>query len=136
MPGLYMSSALIHRARWVGYERGTTRNDQGEVAQVAVTGPWIPARLMERGGVSSKARSGSGGASAEARVARSYELLLGAVDETGVPVTFPTASAEFETDCPILGSPTIPLDGDPEVLNNGVDLIGYLIYAEVPLDRS
>lgn len=135
MPVLYMQSALIHRARWVGYERGNTRNAQGEYAQVATTGPWIPARLMERGGVSSKARGTSGGG-AEARVARSYELLLGAVDVNRQAVVFPTASAEFETDCPILGSPTIPLDGDPEVLNNGKDLIGYLIYAEVPLDRS
>lgn len=129
-----MASALIHRARFVGYERSGVRNDQGEYPEAPVTGPWIPARLMERGGVSAKARSND--SSSEARVARSYELLLGCVDETGTPVVFPSASATFETDAPILGSPTIPLDGDPEVLNNGVDLIGYLIYAEVPLDRS
>ena len=113
------------------------RNEQGEYPTVALAGPWIPARVMERGGVSAKTRGSDGGeTSTEARVSRAYELLLGSQDETGIPVARPSASATFETDCPILGSPTIPLDGDPEVLNNGTDLIGYLCYGEVPLERS
>ena len=129
-----MASALIHRARFVGFERGVTRSDQGEYEQVAVTGPWIAARVMERGGVSAKARTDA--ADSEARVARSYEILVGCVDETGAAVTFPTGSTTLQTDAPILNSPTIPLDGDPEVLNDGTKVIGFLCYGEVPLDRS
>lgn len=97
-------------------------------------GAWIPARVMERGGVAAKARGAQ--ASTEARVARSYEMLLGSEDENGAAVEQPTASSVFETDCPVLGSPTIPLDGDPEVLNDGDTLIGYLVYGDVPLERS
>jgi hypothetical protein len=129
-----LETALIHRARLVGQERAGSRTAQGEFPTVLVTGPWIPARVMERGGVATKARGGQD--STEARVARSYELLLGASDEMGGPVALPTGSSVFETDCPILGSPTIPLDGDAELLNNGTDLIGFLCYGDVPLERS
>lgn len=129
-----METALIHRARLVGSERGSTRSAQGEYERVPVTSPWIPARLMERGGVAAKAR-GTGG-STEARVVRSFELLIGAEDESGAAVEEPTASGLYETDCDVLGSPTVVLSGDPELLNDGDDLIGFLCWAEVPKERS
>lgn len=91
---------------------------------------------MERGGVAPETRGGGAVPEPDVRVARGYELLLGAVDENNDPVAKPTASDVFETDCPILGNPTIPLAGDPEVLNTGTDLVGYDCYGEVPLERA
>lgn len=129
-----MRSALIHRARVIGQRRGATRNAQGAYEQEPFTGPWIPARLMERGGVAAKARRGQ--EAVEARVDRGYELLLDFEDETGATVDRPTASSVFETDCPVLGSPTVELNGEPELLNNGADMIGYCCYGDVPKDRA
>jgi hypothetical protein len=129
-----IESALIHRAREVGWTRGSTRSAQGEYQQVAELGPWIPARLMGRGGVAPKTRAAN--VSTEAGVQGAYELLLGPVDEDSNPIQAPTASSVFETDCPVLGSPTISLNGEPEILTNGADLYGFLCYGDVPLDRS
>ena len=131
-----MRSALIHRARQVGSRRAPTRSDQGSYDTEPTTGPWIPARLMERGGVAAKSRPGGQQPSSEARVQRGYELLLGPVDENGDATERPTASAVYETDCAVLGSPTIELSGDPEVLTNGTALIGFLCYGDVPKDRA
>jgi hypothetical protein len=131
-----MESALIHLARQVGSRRGVTRNAQGAYDQELVTGPWIPARVMERGAVAAKSRAGGQQPSSEARVQRGYELLVGPEDEAGADVERPTASSTFETDCPALGSPTIELSGEPEVLNDGEDLIGYVCFGDVPEDRS
>lgn len=129
-----MRSALIHRARLVGSRKGVTRDAQGSYGREPVQGPWIPARVMERGGVAGKSRAREN--STEARVVRGYELLLYTTDEHGDPVDKPTAAAVFETDCPVLGSPTIALSGEPEVLNNGVDLIGYSCQGDVPAERT
>lgn len=129
-----LETALIHRARQVGSTRGVTRSAQGEYQRVAFTGPWIPARVMGRGSVAPKARGGT--ASTEAHVTGAYELLLGSLDETGVAVEPPTASSVYETDCAVLGSPKLELNGEPETLTNGVELLGYLAYGDVPLDRS
>jgi len=129
-----VDSALIHRARLVGQKRGAVRSAQGSYAREPIEAPWIPARVMERGAVAAKSRRGQ--QTTEARVQRGYELLIGPVDEDGAPVEKPTASARFETDCPILGNPTIELSGEPEVLTNGVDLIGYMAYGDVPGERS
>jgi hypothetical protein len=127
-----LETALIHRVRAVGSQRGATRSAQGEYERVPVTGPWIPARVMERGGSAAKAR----GPATESRVARGYELLIAGEDELGVLVARPTASTVFESDCPVLGDPVIELNGEPEVLNNGEELIGFLCYGDVPLERS
>lgn len=129
-----IDSACIHRARQVGTSRGASRNAQGEYERDAVVGPWIPARVMLRGSVTPKTRGAN--TSSEARVAQGYELLLAPADETGAPFDDPTASMVFETDCAILDSPTLELNGEPERLNDGVQLIGWLCYGDVPLDRA
>jgi hypothetical protein len=125
---------MVHRARFTGRQRSGARDGQGAYPSVVVTGPWIPARLMERGGVASKSRRGQ--ATVAAVVERGYELILDSEDENGQEYPRPTASALFETDCPILGSPLVVVTGEPEVLNNGDDLIGYLLTADVAKDRS
>lgn len=129
-----MQAALIHRARQVGTRRGAQRGEQGAYEMERFEGPWIPARVMERGGTAAKARRSP--QTTAARVERGYELLLGPVDVAGAPVEKPTASMVFETDCPILDSPTVELDAEPEVLNNGTALIGYLATGDVPKDRA
>lgn len=129
-----IESACIHRARQVGTVRGSTRSAQGEYERVPFTGPWVPARVMLRGAVSPKSRGAN--VSTEARTVRGYELLLEAEDETGAPIDAPTANSVFETDCPVLGNPTITLNGEPEWLNNGDELFGYMAYGDVPLERA
>lgn len=89
---------------------------------------------MERGSVAAKQRRGP--QTVATRVERGYELLIGPVDENGEPVGKPTASAVFETECAVLGDPVVELNGEPEVLTNGVDLIGYLAYGDVAVDRA
>ena len=89
---------------------------------------------MERGGVAAKARRRP--QTSDARVERGYEILLDTVDVDGFAIEKPKATAIVETDCPVLGSPTIQLSGEPEALNNGVDLIGYMAYGDVPADAA
>lgn len=129
-----MQGALIHRARLVGRRRGTVRNSQGAFDMEPFVGPWIRARVMERGSVAPKNRRSP--ETSAARIERGYEILLDAVDLAGAPVAKPTASATFETEVVVLGSPTILLSGEPEVLTNGVRIIGYLCHGDVPGDRS
>lgn len=132
-----MRHSLIHRARLVGTRRvePAERDAQGAYATEAFTGPWIRARVMERGAVGAKRRRRPE-ESTEARVERGYELLLDFIDLAGDPVEKPTAAATFETDCPILNDPVIVLSGEPEVLNTGSRLIGFMAYGDVPKERS
>lgn len=115
-----MQSALVHRARLLERVVGT-RNAQGERETTVVAGPFFRARLMERGAAREGRRRQS---STDARVARGYELLASPTDENGELVVL-TASCEVETDCPVLGSPTIQLDAQPELLTNGTERIGW-----------
>lgn len=125
-------SGMIHRARVISRERAA-RNAQGEYESEPVTGAWFNARLMQRGGVNAKQRrEGTGG---DARVVRGYELLAQPNDENGDPVVL-SASALVQTDCPLLGSPTLELSGEPEKLNNGTRHIGWMAYADKPKDVS
>lgn len=124
---------LIHRARLLPRGR-TARNAQGEYEEAAgAAGPWFAARLMERGGPASKSRRRP--QSTEAVVERGYELLADTVDQAGGPVVL-TASSLVETDCEVLGSPTLELSTRPEKLTNGVDHIGWLAYAAAPSDAA
>lgn len=118
----------------VGRERAPARTAQGAYPTALIEAPWIDARVMERGSVAPKSRRWP--YTTEARIVRGYELLLDGVDEFGDVVAKPTASAVFETDCPVLGSPVLTLSGETEVLTNGEDLIGYLCHADVPAERS
>ena len=118
----------------VGQQRVGPRSAQGAYAEGPLEGPWIAARVMERGGVAAKTRGRPD--STEARVARGYELLLDFIDELGEFVAKPPASAVFETDCPILGNPRIELSGEPEILNDGEELIGYMAFGDVPAERA
>lgn len=128
-------SGLIHRARVVGQARTGTRNEQGEMEEVPDTGPWILARVMERGGVAPGSRRSQ--FSTAERVSQGFEMLLDTVDdETGADVDVPVAGSTWETDCPVLGSPTLTLSGDGDTLNNGSELIAYDCYATVPKDRA
>lgn len=128
-----MRQALIHRARLVTRARGE-RSAQGQYDGGApVLGPWFRARLMERGGPAGKSRRRPEGT--DARVARGYELLADTVDENGAAVVL-TASAEVETDCPVLGSPSFELDGRPERLTNGRRLIGWRAFSVDPSDAA
>jgi hypothetical protein len=121
-----VETALIHRARLIHRVRGA-RSPQGEYAMTVAPGPWFGARLMESGGVAAETRRRPG--STEARVARGYELLAGPVDETGATVVL-SASSVVETDCPVLGSPTLELSGDPE------KLIGWMAAAVKAKDAA
>jgi hypothetical protein len=124
---------LIHRARILSKVRGT-RNAQGERPVTPGTpGPWFDARLMERGGPAGKSRRRPEGT--DARVARGYELLADAVDEAGAPVVL-SASDVVETECSVLGSPTIELSTKPERLTDGEELIGWLAYSVDPSDAA
>jgi hypothetical protein len=125
---------MIHRVRLAGLRRGETRSAQGSYEMEQVTGPWIAARVMERGGVAGKSRRGS--QQAAERVDRGYELLIDTVDMVGGAPVELTASAVLETDCPVLGNPVVQLSGDPEVLNNGSELIGFLAYGDAVKDRG
>lgn len=130
-----MRAALIHRARQVGRRRTGGRDAQGAYATEPFTGPWIRARVMERGAVSPKRRRAPE-ASTQARVERGYELLIDAIDMAGAVVEKPTAAAVFETDCPILGNPVIQLSGETEILTDGRRLIGFLALGDVPAERA
>lgn len=127
-------SGLIHRARVVGERQGVSRNGQGEYESEPVWGPWIAARVMERGGVAAKARRFATSTAAVAE--RGYEVLLDTVDVNGNAVEVPAAGAVLETDCDVLGSPTIALSGIPEILNNGDELIAILCYGDIPKDSA
>lgn len=89
---------------------------------------------MERGGVALKSRRAP--ETTAAVVQRGYEVLLDTVDETGASVDPPGAGAVLETDCDVLGSPTIVLSGAPELLNNGAEMIAILCYGDVPKDTG
>jgi hypothetical protein len=130
-------AALIHRARLVGVRRvePAERDAQGAYETEAFAGPWIRARVMERGAVAAKRRRRPE-ESTEARVERGYELLLDYIYLAGDPVAKPTAAATFETDCPILDNPTIVLSGEPEHLNDGRREIGWMCWGDVPKERS
>lgn len=129
-----MQTALIHRARLLTRAAGA-RNAQGEKVDAApVAGPWFRARLMERGGPASKRRRRPPEGT-DAVVKRGYELLASPVDLAGAAVVL-TASSLVETDCPILGSPTLELDGKPEKLTNGVRHIGWMSYAVEARDAA
>lgn len=124
---------LIHRARLLVRSRGP-RDPQGEYPlSEPVPGPWFSARLMERGAVAPERRRRTSGT--DARVARGYELLADMVDEAGAPVVL-SASALVETDCPLLGSPTLELDGEPERLNDGEEMIGWMCFAQKVKDAA
>ena len=124
---------LIHAARFEVRTKGA-RDAQGERALSAPGfSAWVDARLMERGAVAARTRRRAG-MSSEARVGRGYELLLGPIDRAGAAIE-PKAGDIVQTDCPVLGSPTIELDGEPERLNNGEETIGWLAYATKPKDR-
>jgi hypothetical protein len=125
-------TALIHRARLVSRTRGA-RNVEGEYPLAPAPGPWFKARLMERGGVAAERRRRTN--STDAKVSRGYELLVDTVDETGAAVTI-SASSIVETDCPILGSPTLELEGEPERLNNGTLAIGWVAFAQKAKDAA
>lgn len=53
-----MRHALIHRARLTGTRRvdPAVRDEQGAYATELFAGPWIRARVMERGAVAAKRR--------------------------------------------------------------------------------
>lgn len=124
---------LIHRARLLVRPTGA-RNAQGEYETgQPVPGPWFAARLMERGAVSPERRRRTNGT--DAVVARGYELLADTVDEAGVPVVL-SASSLVETECALLDSPTLELDGEPEKLNDGEEHIGWMAYAAKARDRA
>ena len=88
---------------------------------------------MERGAVSDKRRRRDDGT--DSRAPRGYELLTNPLAIDGTPVVL-SASDLIETDCPLLGSPTVELSGEPEKLNNGKRHIGYMCYAVAPKDRA
>jgi hypothetical protein len=128
-----MEAALIHRARIVTRAKGA-RNAQGEkeLGEPAVS-PWIAARLMERGAVTPERRRRPN--STESEVTAQYELLLAPLNLDGGAFVV-SASTEFETDCPILGSPAVQAAGKPEKLNDGAEHIGWLVYANKPQDAA
>jgi hypothetical protein len=128
-----VDSALVHRARRVDRVAGE-RDDEGEYELEDRPGPWFAARLMERGGVGGRDRR-RGGQATDARTERGYELLAGPVDEAGAPLVL-EAGDLVETECPVLGSPTVELAGRPEKLNQGDEHIGWVAYATVAGDQA
>lgn len=118
-----MLHALIHLAQEVGTREGAVRNAQGERPVVAYEGPTIPARLTTRA-VSPEQRQDDG----RSRTARSWELLLWhtANDETIVDVQ---PSMTFRVTAPVVfpdGPKVLEVAGDPELLNDGEQRIGWL----------
>lgn len=123
-----MRDALIHRAREEGTRATGVRNAQGERVRAPFVGPWVLARFMERG-IANENRREDGGSS----VSRGYELLM---DFVTIPA--PDApSIEFELKASmrlrVIAEPVTPpegwlveVDGDPERLNDGVDMIGWM----------
>ncbi len=129
--------ALIHRARVVTVVRASGRDAQGsrqETAGAPVAGPWVAARVLELGGPP-RGRRRSPNSSA-AQVVHAFEVLFGAELESGEPWAGPPPGARIQTDCGVLGNPTIDLDGRAETLNDGEDVIGYRAFGDVPGDAS
>jgi hypothetical protein len=134
-----VDAALIHRARFLTWpaDRAGARGAQGEYERPPVVpdrGPWIDARIMRTRGSQSKRRRAQ--EATEANVTVPYEVLLAPeVTVGGVTqaVTL-TASAILETDCPVLGNPTLELAGEPEPLNDGEGLIGWYGQASIAKD--
>ena len=129
---------MIHRARLLTRARSATRNAQGEFGpepgtdDAPETGPWFDCRLMQSKGVSPERRRNDSTAS---RAGRTYEFLCQPIADDGTPIVL-TASSLVETECDLLGSPVIELDGEPEFLNNGDEAIGWMAYATIAKDRS
>lgn len=125
-----MRHALIHRVRVLAVADAASRDAEGSMQDTAAptAGPWIRARVMERGGPASRRREEG---STAGRVSRGYEVLLDLVDELGDPVSIP-AGARLETECEPLGNPLIDLDGQPSVLNNGRRVIGLQAFGARP----
>jgi hypothetical protein len=136
-----MDAALIHRARLLTYPKSGARDAQGEYGRPAEpeAGPWIDARIMRSRGSSSKRRRAPD--ATEAVVNLPFEVLVaptvlvpdgaGGVVEEAVELT---GSAILETDCPVLGDPTLELSGTPELLNDGEDRIGWFGQATIAKD--
>jgi hypothetical protein len=125
---------LVHRARLVGRRRGPVRDAQGAYVTEPTASAWFDARVMRRGSVAPKTRRRPG-AGSDARVVAGFEVLADTIDDDGHDVVL-TASSRLETDCPVLGSPTLELSGEPEPLNDGTNLIGWLAYADLPKDAG
>lgn len=135
-----MDTALIHRVRLLRFPKAEAgeRNDQGEYARPAEPdpGPWVEARVMVPRGSQAKRRRGQD--STAAAVTAAYEVLIAPtvrVDAVEQPVVI-TASSILETDCPVLGSPTIEMVGRPELLNDGEDPIGWFGQANEHRDAA
>lgn len=129
-----LDTALIHRARLVQYERSGARNDQGEYPMVSETGPWFDARVMLAGrGGNPRQPAAAASATEAGRAAVTYEVLVAPTDENDDPVVIPP-SGWLETDCPVLDDPVVVIAGQAEALNDGDELIGWLVMGDVVED--
>lgn len=129
--------ALIHRARLLTWMQAQdVRDAYGErvVEGEPTPGPWVAARVTLRGGPAAGQRRNATTVAVTAKTA--YELLLAPVDEFGAPVEVPAAGGVWETDCEVLGSPTLHLESAGETLTNGRRPYGYLAYGGKPGDGA
>lgn len=117
-----MRDALIHRARFEGFSSTGERNAQGERLVQPIVGPWVPARFMEVGIAAERRRQGA------SSTARGFELLADYEDEAGAPFEL-KASMRLR----VIAEPVTPaagwlveVDGDPERLNDGEEMIGWM----------
>jgi hypothetical protein len=118
--------ALLHSAREVGSRKSDVRSAQGDFPMVPFEGTPFRARLMARGGVAPETRQDDG----HARVRAPYELLAWHTDDAGVPLEL-RASMRLLVVADVLTGPEgklLEVDGQPELLNNGVDRIGWMAY--------
>lgn len=119
-----MLHALIHTAKEVGRRRAVVRNAQGEYPDEPYEGPSFACRLMERGVAPKRRRPDR----SSAQVERGLELLAAPLDDLGGELEL-KASMEVLVVAPpvtVAEGKRYRLSGDPELLNNGVDRIGWL----------
>jgi hypothetical protein len=115
--------ALIHRARETGTRPAAVRDAQGQYPAEPYEGPEFRVRFMERG-VSGKQRRDD----SSARQARTYELLADFVDLAGAPLELESGMRLLVVAVPVTPADgwEVEVDGDPERLNNGVAMIGWM----------
>lgn len=132
-----IETALIHTARVVRRGRAEERSPQGEYTETETEGTPFAARLMIAGSVQ-RATPQLGSAATQGdvaeRIAARYEVLADAEDEDGNDlVILPTDRIQF-TDGGPLGNPLLDVDGKPEMLNNGQEKIGWLLFGTLMED--
>jgi len=124
-----LSTATIHTAQLVERTRNRVRNPQGEYIEMQpALGTPFAARLMLPPPVRATGDSGDTSMDTARETVTRYEFLAETTDFNGDPVVIDASARIYFSDAGPLGTPTIDVTGQPELLNDGQQEIGWYGY--------